>query len=105
MLADSDEQWDLGRNREHNPLLIDLSRRELIDSLDRHRIAGRGVIIHPATVSVSPRKGGVRHESDDRRGQDKGRHDLGEATNSHRSAPFCEIDAAPGIAWPRNSGG
>ena len=72
MVADSDELWDLGRNRERNSHLIDLSRGELIDSLDRHRIAGRSVIIHPATVSVVPRKRGVWHASDDRRGQDKG---------------------------------
>ena len=78
MVADSDKLWDLGRNREHNSHLIDLSRRELIDSLDWYRITGRGVILHRASVLVvSQREGGVRHEGDDGRGQDKGRHDLG----------------------------
>jgi len=78
MVADSDEKRDPRRDRDLNSKLIDLSRRELIDTLDRYRITGHGVILHRASVLMVPqREGGVRHEGDDGGGQDKGRHDLG----------------------------
>jgi hypothetical protein len=77
MVADPDVKRDLGRNRELNSQLINLSRRELINSLDRYRITSRGVEFHPGPAPVPPCEGGVRHEGHDGRGQGKGRHDLG----------------------------